>query len=281
MDSAIWFNVLLVLIALAVASRGFNVDEDHVARWADSAGLKLTHETRGRARHYLVWSRRFRTAGGLGGFVTGVAFDLEVTAQRDLGSSSVLMMFVGYLLGALFAELVINRPGPRPGPTVPGPRRLGDYLSRYLLMMQRGSAILFAVLVAAYALLAPNARVAVPDTASIASFGLGGVCLAAVIEALQRLIIGRRQTATSVEDLAVDDALRSSSAHLVAGAGIALLIFFAAGLITALLTIVDTPAGVFSFVVILFLFPFSIAFWLDSGKPHGFRVRHRGLEVTT
>lgn len=40
MDSSSGLNiVLLVLIALAVAGRGFRVNEDYIVRWANSAGL--------------------------------------------------------------------------------------------------------------------------------------------------------------------------------------------------------------------------------------------------
>jgi hypothetical protein len=280
MDSSIWFSLVLpVLVALGVASRGFRMDEEYVARWASSAGLELTEETRPVVRRYLTWSRRARTVGGLVGFLAPVIYALvgEVALGRevitDAGGWSVLLMFIGYLLGALVAELVINRPGGHQGPTMRGSRRVGEYLSHYLLVIQRSLGIACAALVGAYVLLSPFVRTPGPDPGSIAIFGLPGVGLAVVIEALQRTIIGRRQPAASPDDLTVDDAMRSSSMHLVAGTGIALLIFFATGLITALLTLVETRAGVAGFALMLFLFPLSIFFWLDSGKPHGFRVR--------
>jgi len=59
------FNVLLpVLIAVAVASRGFRVDEDHMASWANWFGPELTPRNRPDVRRYLQWTRRCRTAGG-------------------------------------------------------------------------------------------------------------------------------------------------------------------------------------------------------------------------
>jgi hypothetical protein len=282
MDASIWFSLVLpVFIALAVTSRGFRVDEDYVAKWASSAGLELTQETRPVVRRYLTWSRRSRTVGGLVGFlapviyarVVEVALGPDVISESDSGGWSVLLMFIGYLLGSVFAELVINSPSRRPGAQMPGSRRPGDYLSRYLLFMQRSLGVACAALVGAYALLAPLARTPEPDPRLVAIFGLVGVGVAAVVETLQRFIIGRRQPATSPDDLAVDDAMRSSSVHLVAGAGIAILIFFAAVLMSAFLFFLDSPTGAITFALMLFLFPLSIFFWLDSGKPHGFRVR--------
>ena len=282
MDSSIWFSLVLpVLVGLAVASRGFRVDEEYGARWASSAGLELTEETRPLVRRYLTWSRRSRTVGGLVGFLAPViyarvaeaALGREVMTESDAGGWSLLLMFVGYLLGALVADLVINRPGQHQGSMLPGSRRLGQYLSRYLLIIQRSLGIACAALVGAYVLLSHLADKPLPPLGSVAVYGLVGVGVAAAIEALQRTIIGRRHAATSKNELAVDDAMRSSSVHLVAGAGIAILIFFAILLLSALLFLAETAAGVASFALMLFLFPLSIFFWLDSGKPHGFRVR--------
>jgi hypothetical protein len=131
----------------------------------------------------------------------------------------------------------------------------------------------------AYVLLSPFVRTPEPSVGFVAVYGSVGVGVAAVIEALQRVIIGRPRVAVNPDALALDDAMRSSSVHLVAGAGIAILIFFAAVLMSALLFFVDSPTGVITFPLMLFLFPLSIFFWLDSGKPHGFRVRRRESEL--
>jgi hypothetical protein len=106
----------------------------------------------------------------------------------------------------------------------------------------------------------------------VAVYGSVGVGVATVIEAFQRTIIGRPRVMRP-EALAVDDAMRSSSVHVVAGAGIAILISFAAVLLSAFLFFVDAPAGAITFALMIILFPLSIFFWLDSGKPHGFRVQ--------
>lgn len=282
MDPSSWYNLLLpMLIALAVASHGLRVDERYVARWASSAGLELTDGTRPVVRRYITGSRRARSVGGVVGFlapmiyarVAEAALGREVITESDAGGWSLLLMFAGYLLGSVVAELVINRPGERQGPLMPGSRRVGEYLSHYLLVIQRSLGIACAALVGAYALLSPFVRTPEPSVGFVAVYGSVGVGVAVVIEALQRVIIGRPRVAEDPDALAVDDAMRSSSVHLVSGAGIAILIFIAAVLVSAFLFFMDSPAGVVTFAVMLFLFPLSIFFWLDSGKPHGFRVR--------
>jgi hypothetical protein len=275
-DSSNWLNVgLPVLIALAVASRGFRVDEDYVVRWANSAGVELTPTSAPVVRRHLAWSRRSRTVGGLAGFLAPGIHARVTTGDSDPGGLSVVLMLVGYLLGALFAEVVVSRFHGRTAAESVGPRRLEDYLPAYVLVLQRGLAILVGLLVVAYVLLEPHTHRSVPPPALIATFGLAGVCVAALVEALQRRVVARRTPVTSPIDPPVEDALKSSSAHVMAGAGIGLLLNVVGPLVLALLTLPSTVGPVFGFGLIFILVPLSIFFWLDLGKPHGFRVRRR------
>jgi hypothetical protein len=276
MDPSPAFNIALpVLIALAVASRGFRVDEDYVTRWANSANVALTKESRPVVRRYLAWSRRCRTAGGLAGFLAPVFTSAVIGKPEDPGPWAVALMVVGYLLGALLAEVVINRPAGGKGTALLVPRRLGDYLPAYVLVLQRGLAILAVLMVPVYALLEPHARVSTPSVAGAAAFGVAGVGIAAVIEGLQRRIVARRQPVTRPADLTLDDAMRASSLHVLAGAGIALLIYIAS-LMVAISIVAVTPEPVSTAVGIAFLLlvvPSSLFSWVHLAKPHGFRVR--------
>ncbi|MDQ4027018.1 MAG: hypothetical protein M3214_03065 [Actinomycetota bacterium] len=78
-------NILTpVPIAVAVASRGFRVDEDYMACWAHWFNLALTREKKPAVRHYLQWGRRARTAGGLPGFLgPTIYFEVTVGHQPD------------------------------------------------------------------------------------------------------------------------------------------------------------------------------------------------------
>jgi hypothetical protein len=271
---------MVVLIALAVVSRGLGLDEGYVERWATSSSFELTDETRRAAERRLLRSRRSRTVGALIGFLAPLIYGeisaevpgWGVTSGWDPGQWSAVLMFVGYLMGAAFAELVMDRPRPRAMPPVPGSRRLGDYLSGQVLLAQRGLAILAAFLVIAYLIVEPHSSVTGPSAGAAALFGLGAMCFATVLEGLQRSVIGRRRWVVSSGELALDDAVRSFSTRLVAAGGIPLLTFFVAGPVAALLVV----AGAGSLVVFpigLGMFIAGIGAWLHLSKPQGFHDR--------
>jgi hypothetical protein len=284
------FNVLLpVLIAVAVASRGFRVDEDYMASWANWFDLELNHETRPAMRRYLQWTRRARTAGGLVGFLVPTIYFEVVTPGRqpdDVGGWAMTLMLVGYLLGALIAELVIDPPRRGSENVAAVPIRLGDYLPTYAVLLQRGLAIASVLLVGLYALLEPHARISgLPNVAQVAGFGVAAMCIAAVVEAFQRRIVARARPVSNVVDVAVDDAVRASSVHVIAGGGIALLLGIAGPMfiLSAVSVTADSGPPVWlAFVALGLLLLTSIYFWLYFGKPGGFGVRRsEGRGVTT
>lgn len=150
------------------------------------------------------------------------------------------------------------------------------YLPGYALFLQRGLATLSLVMIVVYALIEPHARHGqMLGVAGAAAFGLVGAGIAVIVEVLQRMIVARRQPVRSTGDVAVDDAMRSSSLHVLAGVGIALLINIAGEmLLLSLFAITPDPfAGIIAILFFFLIFPTSIFFWFDLVKPHGFRVR--------
>ena len=275
------FNVLLpVLIAVAAASRGFRVDEDYMASWANWFGSELTQGNRHTVRRYLQWTRRCRTAGGLAGFLAPAVYFEVVTPGRrpdDVGGWSMTLMLVGYLLGALIAELVIEPLRRRSKNAVALPVRLGDHLPTYAVVLQRGLAIAVMFLVGLYAIVQPGARISgLPNVGQVAGLGVSTVCIAAVVEALQRRIIARARPVTTQVDASVDEAMRSSSLHALAGGGIALILgiagpMFILSLVSA--TAESGPPVWLAFVAFGLVSLSSLYFWLHFGKPGGFGVR--------
>jgi hypothetical protein len=277
--------VVPLVIALVVASRGFRVDEGYIAGWVRSAGVVLTSESRPTVRRYLTWSRRCRTAGGLAGLLGPTFYSQLVRGMPlDDGGASFVLMLVGYLLGALVAEVVVNRPRRGAGAAMLLPRRIQDYLPGYALFLQRGLATISLVMIGVYGLVEPHARHdLMPSVASAAAFGLFGVGIAVIVEALQRMIVARRQPAMSTGDVAIDDAMRSSSLHVLAGVGIAFLINLAGGMVLLSLFAITPDPFAFGLSMLFFLtvFPTSIFFWFDLAKPHGFKVRRGPKEGVT
>lgn len=276
------FNLLFpVLIVVAVGSRGLRVDEDYMASWANWFNLEHTPESRPTVRRYLQWSRRCRTAGGIAGFLAPV-FYLELfnpgREPDDIGGWTVTMMFVGYLLGALIAEVVLDPPGQRPRDATAVLVRLNDYLPTYAKVLQRGLAIASILLAGLYALAKSDARISgLPDVEQVAAFGLAAACISAVTEAVQRRIIARPRPVVTEVSAAVDDAMRRSSVLVIAGGGIALLLNIAGSLfmLSAVSVAGHGPPVWLAFVSFGLVFLVSIRFWLHFGKPSGFGTRLR------
>jgi hypothetical protein len=285
----IGINILASCVVLVVFLPGFWISEDGVERWAQSAGLPLTDDNRRVVRRYLTWSRRARRAGGLAGFVlpnlyTGIA-------DHTFAGFPFPFILGGYLLGAVVAEVVVNRPRGRSGAALLVARRLDDYLPGYVLALQRGLPVVAVLLPGAFALspfpdLVPSPNV---DPHTLAGFALPAavaVATAVVIEALQRLIVARRQPITSHNDLAIDDAIRSSSLHVLAGAALAMLLFVVAVEVTSLAAFAKATAWPVPLAwvplagLVVILLAAAVYFWLRLPDPHGFQVRRGQREVT-
>ena len=280
-------NILASCVVLVVFLPGFWIGEEAVERWAQSAGLPLTDENRRVVRRYLTWNRRARRAGGLAGFILPNLY-LGIVDHSFAGFPFPFILG-GYVLGAILAEVVVNRPRRRSGAALLVPRRLDDYLPGYVLILQRALPAVAVLLPGVFALspfpdVSPAANV---DPSTLAGFAVPAafaVGTAVAIEALQRLIVARPQPITGQDDLAVDDAIRSSSLHVLAGAGLAMLLF-TVGVEVGVLAVFAEASGwpaplawipVAGLVVGLCLA--GLFFWLRLAEPHGFRVRRGGRQ---
>jgi hypothetical protein len=277
-------------VVLVVFLPGFWITEQAVERWAQSAGLPLTDDNRRVVRRYLTWSRRARRAGGLAGFVLSNLY-LGI-ADHAFAGFPFPFILGGYLLGAVVAEVVVNRPRGRSGAALLVARRLDDYLPGHVLALQRGLPLAAAVLLpGAFALspfpdLVPSPNVEPHTLAGFAVPAAVAVATAVVIEALQRLIVARRQPIASHNDLAVDDAIRSSSLHVLAGAALAMLLFTVAVEVASLAAFAEASAWPVPLAwvplagLVVVLLAAAVYFWLRLPDPHGFQVRRGRREVT-
>jgi hypothetical protein len=218
--------LIVGLLGVLLASPG----RDVVARWADHHGLVLTPANRPVVRHYLFTARRLRVYGAFAGLVLPVPLLAAARGHVTGAPGQPLWAVVGYLVGALWAEVALGRPLPSDRPAASlVPRDLAAYLPPGLRLAQRTAGAV-AVALAVGALLVdertiPNVPDAdtggLSDPAAVA-LGLVAAGTAVALEVVQRWIVGRRQPLVQPDLLAADDAIRSQSVMSLSGAGLAL-----------------------------------------------------------
>src|SRR5919198_149834 len=144
--------VLVVILPAALVRAHARVAAEALADWARSHDLELTGETRPLVARYLRTARMLRTWGAAAGILLPSLVELAVKGRVQVmgfgtdGSSAPLAgpvwIFVGYLLGALCAEVSLARPvGSARRSASIVPRELDDYLPRRLLSAQRSLAV--------------------------------------------------------------------------------------------------------------------------------------------
>lgn len=183
-----------------------NTRQDLLQDWANAHYLVVPAGHRDAIAGYLrrmVWAQGI---GAAGGWIVGASFPVPGGPWGGI--------FVGYIVSAVVAETTAQR---RLGTGVASlaPRRLEAYVPPAALVAARmlvGVALAIGVIplfVDRHPSFSGRDLAAVAATAlGIAIIGLGG-------EWSSRRVVARRQTAGTAELLAVDDALRSSSAHLL------------------------------------------------------------------
>lgn len=215
------------LMAPAVAAylvwRNGHVTGAKAERWATSRGLALTTENRTTVVDYLRDAGLLRGLGLLAGLI------LPVLWRWALGTDRWVVpvwawLFLGYLAGALYAEVSLRRP--RGTRASAAPRRLHDYLPTVLRRSQLvlGPAL---VITSAAALLAPwRTEVFGGSVVPVLAAGAVGLIGTPVLIAIEGWLVRRPQPVLSPAQLAADDAIRSQSVQSVAASGVALQLGF-------------------------------------------------------
>jgi hypothetical protein len=274
---AITTTVALLVALLRWAARP--PDTAAIAQWA--ARFNLTpHPDDHHLSQQLRRSRWLRTVGFVVPFVIGggatvwwgVAYDqpLPPFPLRLLAAPSAWA--VGYLLGAAAAELTRRHAHPwQLRAAVLAPRRLADYLPAWMLWAERAVAV--AVLA-----LAPLASSGKPWTHSPGSTSaVAAIAVAALVEVTLRVMVRRPQPVATTDELAIDDALRSTSIHRAAGAGLAALLFLLPGQVGSLT--LHGPWAAVAGVAGLLCYGLAIGCWKDLTSPLWWPIR-RGLSPT-
>jgi hypothetical protein len=235
--------VLAVAIPLELL-RAYRWRDDVAEGWAREHGVALTDESRPLVTRHLRRARVLRTWGAVTGAVLPTAVEYALSGRVVVlgfgtdGDSTPLgfgTIFVGYLIGALVAEISFTRPvahGRRAASLAP--RRLTDYLPRRVVVAQRALAAAGALGVVAFAAVPYASSVDPPGVAAAAVWAAAVLAFAAGLEAIERRLVARPQPFATPAMIAADDALRAHSIRAVAGAGLALLLLLGSGVSLAL-----------------------------------------------
>ena len=251
----------LVILAAAVIFRSGRRDGE-ADTWAGRHGLELTPVSRPWVETYLRTGRNLRQVCALGGIV--VPATVHAATGLDLHVSGLVWLLVGYLVGCLWSELALTRApaGTRRAASLVT-RRLSDYLPRRMRVTQ----VVLPTLAVALGVLATaayrwNRSAQFRDLSADRANGIvrtvpnatdqllhSGARVAAVLAPIimvvawlaERYIIRRPQPVVDPSLVAADDALRSSSVHLLGASGMAAVCLLIASQCGYFLTLEHSP----------------------------------------
>lgn len=259
--------------------------QDKLVEWAAARGLELTPENRPVVARYLRRARLLRICGALAGVLLPTLVELiwhgelVILGFHSDGSAAPyagpMEAYIGYLLGALVAEVSLARPrAPGRRSASLAPRELGDYLPRRLLLGQRALGVAVVLGIVVTGLVPYSSAASDPDWPALAGGAAFFGAFAVALEVVERWIVRRSQPFTSASLVAADDAIRAQSVHTLAGAGLALLLLALSG-VFAVLTASDVDVLAWTaWLPALAAFVLSVRACLDIGQ-QPWRVRRR------
>lgn len=227
--------IVFVLILAAIVATGgwwWFVPDRVLQAWMKDRDIPVTDQIRQVVDRELRRARRWRSTGvAVGILVWGVPNAVGWMQGTDLGplldwyqqhASPWVVVLIGYLVGALGAELTATRPA-TPRHTSIAPRDVADYLS---LRLHRALIVLPVALVVLLPLplvlpVEPSWPTS-PRPVDLAAGAIGGVVALMLAELAVRRIVHRPQRLSDPALIRADDALRSSAAHAVTAAAVAL-----------------------------------------------------------
>lgn len=231
-----WFVVLSIGIAVLIWAAK-RPSEAEVRGWADARDVPVTNRNAGLLSDFLRRTRLLRTIGGVGGLLLSQAPAALYGAMPDSPilrwlvdspiANALVMLVIGYLVGALVAEYTRPRRAEGSGQRAAlVPREWADYVDQLSRWVLRGSVVV-SIALAPLGVVVP----VVPDprmTTSPSRFVLEALAVVTIVvsvEWVQRLIVHRPQPFADPELVAADDAMLASSVHAVAGVGLLLVLF--------------------------------------------------------
>ena len=219
---------VIVLPVLLITSASAPVSRARVERFARRQQLPITSGNGNQVIAYLATTRRWRVAGLLVAIAVGITWGAyQVTRGSGEGTITLLQLLAGWFVGAVIAEArLAQRPRGQRRTAALRPRHPSAYLSRFArAVLPAALAISLAVTaVTAVTVLTRTAGHAV-DVRLAALAATAALVIAAVVRTVRRRVLDRPQPALPPDQLAADDAIRSRSLHVLAGAGATLVLY--------------------------------------------------------
>jgi hypothetical protein len=232
--------VLVVVVPVVLVRAHAAISEPLLTDWARAHGLRLTADNRSLVARYLRRARVLRSWGAIAGLLLPTPLEFAVSGRFAMlgfasdGSAAPfqgpMTIFIGYLVGALCAELSVARrvdPADRSASLIP--RGVEDYLPRRLVHAQRALGLAVVLGVLAIGMVPYEHPAAQPTWLGL----LTGVAMfagfAVALEALERWLVRRPQPFADSALVAADDAIRAQSLHALAASGLALLLISLSG----------------------------------------------------
>lgn len=281
-QTMVWVALVLLVVALVVAVVwAFRTPAvGPVDEWASGHGVQVTGRNLEFVDAYVREGHRLRLVCGFGGWF--VAQAAAAATGIDLHLPGLIWLLAGYLVGCVWSEAWLTRlPEGTERAASLTTRRLPDYLAGRL----RTAQVVLPGLSVALALAAwgshPSTRARSGSTfLSANAADLHSIAIAAGLAAplvmlgiwlLERHIVAKPQPLVDDDLLAADDAVRSSSVHLLSGTGCAIVLLLMATVLGYLAQVATGPAaGVPAFAAFV-CFVLALVSWRYYGH-RGFRV---------
>jgi hypothetical protein len=247
----------LVIGVLLVARAGRPVTDDDLRRFSTAHRVHLSEAGRREVATSLRRTRVLRTAGGVAGLVASFA-----PLPPEWVGGGWWMPLTGYLLGAAAAEAAgLRGGGDQPRVAAVVPRTMGRYLPGWTVVALRVLPVA-AVLLPWWWGPSATVRLALPAAAA--------VLVAAGTELLLRAAVRRPRPASSPDLMTAAEALRSSSLHVLSGAGLAIqlaLLSAQAAAVGNVPAVRDGRAAVVWWVLSWLLLGLGWGCWRDLTRP--------------
>jgi hypothetical protein len=267
------------VILAALVGLGLQAPDDAaIGRWAATYGVSSDDSNREPIKRYLTRTKRLRLAFALVGLAVAVLVPTLVT-DPPVWSNVWLYVVAGYLVGAIVAEVTLPQPGRRDAASaVLSPRTFTAYLPRWSLLALAILPVAVSSLVVFFATLSPPRRAGLSGVGVLAGAAVVCVFFGVIVWFAMRAVVRRPQLVATTDLAVLDDALRASSLHALAGAAVTLeliLLGVVLSQVQGAIAVTDTYSRLNNLATVLGLLtvPMALASWVILGHPQRWRSR--------